>query len=263
MHCRECDSEVPQGSIFNHLRRHHDLTVGQYRDKHGIESQSAHGRGRCWLGKRAPNRKYRNLLTTISCSICSKSFEVDTRWYRFRLKNGHNRFACPSVVSGKRSECFKKLQSIAIKEIRSTEKSRSKTTAQLEKRWRSPAARASFGAAIKAKGPAWHSKRMAAVLKSNLSGRPTRPELVIMRRIASRNMPFRYVGDGSLMIGGLNPDFVSTDGSKRIIEVFGCYWHGCQRCFPGSKSHGIPLNQRLTTFKKHGYSTRVIWEHDL
>lgn len=116
---------------------------------------------------------------------------------------------------------------------------------------------------MKAKSPAWHAKRMAAVLKSNLSGNPTKPELSLMRMIAKHSLPFKYVGDGSFMVGQLNPDFVSTDGSMRIVEVFGCYWHGCKRCFPGSRSFGIPLRQRVSTFKKHGYSTRIIWEHEL
>ena len=45
--------------------------------------------------------------------------------------------------------------------------------------------------------------------------------------------------------------------------MFDCYWHGCQQCFPGSRSRGIPLGQRLSTFKKYGYDTLIVWQHEM
>jgi G:T-mismatch repair DNA endonuclease (very short patch repair protein) len=112
---------------------------------------------------------------------------------------------------------------------------------------------------MKGKPAAWHSARMAATLKTCLSGKMTKPEIRLAEKLGDA---YAFVGDGSLMIGGLNPDFASKTGS-RLVEMFGCYWHGCQKCFPGSKSHGIPLKQRLSTFKKHGYLCEIIWEHEL
>ncbi len=48
-----------------------------------------------------------------------------------------------------------------------------------------------------------------------------------------------------------------------IVEVFGCYWHKCSKCGHGDR----PLQQldigRLRTYKKHGYTTLIIWEHEL
>lgn len=254
---------LPQGSISFHLKNHHGMTVSQYREKFNIPQRSDHGRGKPWLGKVANNRVYENLKTTVECNICSRKFDVDSNWYHYRIRGGHNRFACPSGVPGKRSDCVKKLQSITIKEKRSTVESRSKTVAQLVRRWSDPEKRARYGAIMKDKPRDWHARRMAAVLKSNASGSMTNPEKTVNDYIIANNLPFKYTGAGDMEIGMLFPDFASTDGSRRLIEVFGCYWHGCQKCFPGSKSKGIPKRQRLSTYKKHGYSCQIIWEHDM
>ena len=200
-------------------------------------------------------KKYDSLEISISCHICDKNFLVETKWYHYRLRKGKNRFACSK-------KCRSKLKSITIKEVRSTNESRAKTVRQLNRRWSDPEERRRYGAIIKSKPLEWHQRRLAATLRSTLS-QPTKPERIFMDIIKRDNLPFKYVGNGKLWIGKLNPDFVATDGSKRLVEVFGCYWHGCWRCFPGSKSKGIPLNQRLTTFKKHGYTTKIVWEHEL
>jgi G:T-mismatch repair DNA endonuclease (very short patch repair protein) len=209
------------------------------------------------------NKKYDNVFTTVSCHVCSKSFDVETKWYHYRIRKGKSRFACQSGSSRGRSDCCKKLQSLTIKEIRSSPESRAKTSDQMKKRWRDPVWAEHFSEVIKSKPPEWHQNRMAKTLKTCLSGKMTKPEIKMLEHLKSGNLPFKYVGDGSFWIGMLNPDFISTDGSKRVIEVFGCYWHGCQKCLPGSKAFGIPKNQRLSTFKKHGWSCEIVWEHDI
>ena len=112
---------------------------------------------------------------------------------------------------------------------------------------------------MEAKGPAWHTARMAATLKTCLSGKMTKPEKKVQALLGD---DWEYVGNGVLMIGGLNPDF-KHKANNGLVEVFGCYWHGCQKCFPGSKSKGISLNQRLSTYKKYGFPCAIIWEHEL
>ena len=199
------------------------------------------------------NKKYDNPLTTVTCAICSKTFQVKTGQYHARLRKGKTRFACSP-------ECKHKLQSITIKEVRSTPESRAKTVAQCNQRWSDPAERKHYGALMAAKSPAWHQAR---ITKSRQHVGPTKPEQWLIDFLAHHKLPFKYVGNGQLWIGQLNPDFTSIDNSKRLIEVFGCYHHGCQRCFPGSKSRGIPLNQRLSTFKKYGYDMFIIWQHEL
>ena len=256
--CLECGEEHPEGSKFYHLRTKHGLSKKQYRIKHGIKIVMDPSRG-FQPGMVPHNKKYESDTIEVSCSVCGAKFLVETKWYHYRLRNGKNRFACPSRVKGQRSVCCKKLQSLTIKEVRSALESRAKTTEQITERWKDPAIRESFTAAMKAKGPEWHSRRMAATLKTCLSGKMTKPEKIVQAQLGDS---FKYVGNGALMVGGLNPDFVSADGTI-LLEVFGCYHHGCNQCFPGSKSRGIPLNQRLTTFEKHGYKTVIVWSHEL
>ena len=251
LECAKCGQIFESyDNLKTHLRTLHELTMGEYRFEYGIPVV-------------AYNKIYSNPKTSVVCDSCGSLFDVDTGWYHHRLRYGKTRFACPSGIKGRRSECCKKLQSITIKEIRSTPESRDKTHNQLIERWSDPKARARYGAQMKAKSPAWHTKRMAATLKTCLSGKQTKPEHLVEGFVKENNLPFRYTGAGDTSVGQLFPDFVSTDGSKIIIDVHGCYWHGCQQCFPGSKGKGIPFNQRATTYKKHGYRTITIWEHEL
>ncbi len=207
------------------------------------------------LAKEFHNRKYDSKFTDISCHICHKEFSVYTSWYQRRLLKGKNRFACSR-------KCSNKLQSITIKEIRSTDESRAKTVRQLNRRWSDPAERRRYGQIMKSKPWSWHQRRLSHTLKTCLKS-PTKPERTLIALIKQHKLPFRYTGDGKIWIGKLNPDFISTDGSRRILDLHGCYWHGCQRCFPGSKGKGIPYNQRISTYVKHGWGPIIVWEHDL
>jgi len=62
---------------------------------------------------------------------------------------------------------------------------------------------------------------------------------------------WKYVGDGSLWIGGKNPDFVSKNEQK-VIEMFGDYWH-----------KGENPEDRIEHFKKYGYDCLVFWENEV
>jgi len=80
---------------------------------------------------------------------------------------------------------------------------------------------------------------------------PTQPERRLIEMLKENKLPFNYVGNGSLCVDGLNPDFVN-DEQKKIIEVFGDYWH--------EKSEIEPRRRRLA---KAGYETLIIWEHEI
>ncbi|MHA1437862.1 MAG: DUF559 domain-containing protein [Promethearchaeota archaeon] len=67
---------------------------------------------------------------------------------------------------------------------------------------------------------------------------------------------YKFVGDGQFIIGGFNPDFININGQKKIIELFGDYWHNR----PGAKERD---KLRLKTYKKYGYKTLIIWEKEL
>ena len=67
---------------------------------------------------------------------------------------------------------------------------------------------------------------------------------------------YKYVGNGKFWIEGFNPDFVNTNGCKKIVEAYGDYWHN----LPNYKERDI---KRLKMYKKYGYDTLVIWQHEL
>jgi len=62
---------------------------------------------------------------------------------------------------------------------------------------------------------------------------------------------YKYVGDFDTFIGGKCPDFINVNGQKKIIEVFGNYWHK-----EGDEQ------ERINHFTKYGFKTLVIWEEE-
>jgi G:T-mismatch repair DNA endonuclease (very short patch repair protein) len=85
--------------------------------------------------------------------------------------------------------------------------------------------------------------------------RPNKLELRLFDLIQRNELQFQYVGNWELLLGGKCPDFVSTNGKKQLIELFGDYWH--------SVKARETAEQRTAHFKRFGYETLIIWEHDL
>lgn len=63
---------------------------------------------------------------------------------------------------------------------------------------------------------------------------------------------YRYVGDGQLILCGKCPDFANVNGQKKLIEVFGDYWH-----------QGEDPSWRIALFSRLGFQTLVVWESEL
>lgn len=51
-------------------------------------------------------------------------------------------------------------------------------------------------------------------------------------------------------------DFINCNGQKKIIELFGDYWHNRKEVKKRDK-------KRIKTYAKYGYETLIIWEHEL
>jgi hypothetical protein len=82
--------------------------------------------------------------------------------------------------------------------------------------------------------------------------RPTGYEAKIIKIIKENGFPFKYVGDGSFLVGCKNPDFISTDGTNMIIEVYHNY------------THPIDYEQRRSNyFTPRGYKLLFIDDQDL
>ena len=92
--------------------------------------------------------------------------------------------------------------------------------------------------------------------KAILSGSHIRPtkaeyELEILIEIAC-SKEYKYVGDGKVIIGGMCPDFINILGKKKVIEMFGDYWH-----------KGQDPQDKINKYKTFGFECLVIWESDL
>ncbi len=88
---------------------------------------------------------------------------------------------------------------------------------------------------------------------------PNKPESMVldMLNVVAPN-EWAFVGDGQLIIAGKNPDFANINGQKKLIEVFGDYWHGERaRCYEETEEG------RISLFRKYGYETIIVWEHEL
>jgi|SRR3989344_4195350 len=87
--------------------------------------------------------------------------------------------------------------------------------------------------------------------------KPNNKESILIELFKTNNLPYKYVGDGKLIIGTKNPDFVDYE-QKKIIEFFGDYWHTKKvRCIEETEQG------RIDYFTNFGYKTLVIWENEL
>jgi len=92
---------------------------------------------------------------------------------------------------------------------------------------------------------------------------PNRIEQRIINIINESRMPFKFVGDGKVVIYGLCPDFISTDGTKRIIEVFGDIFHDPDKAVYRKINWKCQEFGRSFIFSQHGYDTLIIWENEM
>ncbi|MBU0958202.1 MAG: DUF559 domain-containing protein [Nanoarchaeota archaeon] len=98
--------------------------------------------------------------------------------------------------------------------------------------------------------------RLKAIKRSLLAQqlKPSKPEREMIKLIEMNNLNFDYVGDGKLIIGGFNPDFISKD-NKKIIEIFSIYWHKLAKIKERDK-------RRLQTYFNKGFRTLILWSDE-
>lgn len=102
---------------------------------------------------------------------------------------------------------------------------------------------------------------------------PNKPEKILID-LLNNILPkeYKYVGNFKFFIESKNPDFININGQKKIIEFFGDFWHANPQSY---KSDDIVFNnlkasqiweedeKRLKIYKKYGYKTLIIWQHEL
>lgn len=112
---------------------------------------------------------------------------------------------------------------------------------------------------INAENPSWREARMSKVLASGRR-HPNNLEKQLTTFISAHELPYKYTGNGSSWINHQNPDFINVNGQKVVIELNGCYWHGCKVCGFGDTTSEV---DRLRKYAEFGFKTIEIWEHDM
>lgn len=99
----------------------------------------------------------------------------------------------------------------------------------------------------------WREPSFVEKMLSSFSIRPTKLEIQFKEFLA-RILPdeYRYVGDGQLILGRKIPDFLNINGKKKLIELYGNYWH-----------RNDDPQERIDYFKKYGFDTLITYEHEL
>ena len=95
---------------------------------------------------------------------------------------------------------------------------------------------------------------------------PSSAERKVMKLIEKYNLPYRYTGDGSLVIENLIPDFICTNNQKTLIEVFGRPFHDPEvfkKKFKKEISKVRTEEYRREIYAKYGWKMIVIWEEEL
>ena len=109
----------------------------------------------------------------------------------------------------------------------------------------------------------WKNIDYVRKVMAGLHYTPNKSELTVIRMIEENALPFRYVGDGEFIIDGKCPDFISTDGSKKVVEVFGEPWHDPDE---SDKIYVDPERTeegRTKFLNEHEYDCLIIWHKEL
>lgn len=152
---------------------------------------------------------------------------------------------CIGGMKGKKhSEETKRKMSEEAKGKKHTLESRRKMSEAQRKLWQDPI----------------YKETKLKAMSTGLRKAPNRPEKKL-RNILNHLFPgeYKFVGDGQIWIGGKNPDFMNVNGQKKLIEMFGDFWHGNYK--DRTKHQG--KRDRIKHFAKYEFKTLIIWERNL
>ncbi len=109
------------------------------------------------------------------------------------------------------------------------------------------------------------NKTFLANLAKSMAAKPNKKETQLIKFL-QHIIPneYKFTGDYSFWIDGKNPDFLNINGQKKLIELFGEYWH-----YTKPKKENLNLTKkevediRVNHFKDWGFNTLIIWEDEL
>ena len=99
----------------------------------------------------------------------------------------------------------------------------------------------------------WQDPEFQLKMIEALNIHPNKPESFLLN-LLNELYPgkWEYVGDFTFWVNGRNPDFINCNGQKKIIEIYGDYWHAGQN-----------PEDRKDIFREFGYETLIFWESEL
>lgn len=112
------------------------------------------------------------------------------------------------------------------------------------------------------KNPQYKEKVMKKVMDAQHL-KPNKPETLLSNLIKENNLPFHYVGDGQIIVGGKCPDFICNP-TKKVILLHGDYWH----YFKPKKLNLLLTREQVEENDKSHYRNfffdcLIIWENEL
>jgi len=89
---------------------------------------------------------------------------------------------------------------------------------------------------------------------------PNKLELYVQDILTRRLPDYKYNGDGRLgvVLAGCVPDYVNVNGKKKVLEIFGTYWHG-----KGAKRWHQSELGRIMAYNSVGYDVLILKEEDI
>jgi len=108
--------------------------------------------------------------------------------------------------------------------------------------------------------PKYKRRQLEAICRGN-QRKITKPERRL-RNGLNKMFPgeYKFVGDGKVWIVGKNPDFINVNGQKKIIEIFGTFWHSENYTGRTKKEEE---DRRINHFAKYGFRTLIVWQKEL
>jgi len=283
--CRICNKFF-QSITYTHLKKHR-LLPSEYKIKFGYKKGELHSKGvrkkqsvskKKWIDEnpeksrkaveksgRTRSERYRKgeILLSGCAKLAKEGRMVVTKSTRRKisksLKGRKRRYiphpgSCGTKNPMKRPEVVKK-QKMSLRRIGHGKK----ISVRMKKNnpMKNKRSRKKMIQTLKVR---WEDKEFAKRMIKAQHRKPTIPEKRL-DSILQDNFPneWKYVGNGDVWFGRKNPDFINCNGQKRIIELFGVYFH--------SKLPKLSRKEaecgRIECFLEYGFETLVIWDDEL
>jgi len=101
-------------------------------------------------------------------------------------------------------------------------------------------------------------------IMSKCGTKPNKAELFLDDLIHSVTNNYKYTGNGKVVIEGKVPDWIDTNGQKKVINLNGLYWHlwKQQKNNPGLTKEIVETREK-DVYERYGYDCLIIWEDEL